>query len=69
MWLRAHARPPSLEELQVCFRLKSFHKTSRSYYPYSTEGRMLKKEYKGKSWASWWFFLGDTWEALVSESA
>lgn len=60
MWRGAHARAPSLEKLQACFRLRLPCQNSGFYYPYSIGGRLLKKEYKKKSWASRWFFLGDT---------
>lgn len=69
MWHTAHAQNPSLEELQACFRLRSPHKMSGSYYPYNTGGRLLRKEYKTKSWASRWFFLGGAWKAPTGKGA
>lgn len=67
MWRKAHAWSPSLEELQACFRLRTPNKTRGSYYPYSSRGRLLQKEYKKKRWASWWLFLGGAWDAPMGE--
>lgn len=69
MWYQAHTRVPSLEELQACFRLRSPRQNSSSYFPYNIGGRLLKKDYKKKRWASRWFFLRGTWEQSASEGA
>lgn len=61
MWYKAYRQDPSMAKLQACFRVKSPNKTNETYYPYSSEGRMLKKETRGRTKLpsdSFWVVLG-----------
>lgn len=63
MWYKVRGHDLTTEELKACFGVRSFNKKSKTYYLYSTEGRMLKKEAWGDHLTSIWFFLGGPWES------
>lgn len=62
---RVHSRDLTFEELQCYFEVKCQTIKSGTYFPYSTKGKVMRKEIHAERLISRWFFLRGPWEISI----